>query len=569
MLKDTGRCRPWPASLPGTNHTKYRYTGILSMRTALIVSLSALVAGGLAQSNAEVFEPANFDVSAALLSVGVNVSAIPELAGLQQRSSLSACKIACASIQAIHGLGEVLTQGSPAFANFTGSYWSAVQGELSPYCIFKPNSVLEVSVQVLISRLTQCPFAVKGGGHAAFAGSSSIQGGITVSLEKLNQVSVSSDKKIASIGAGNRWLNVYQSLEKEGVSVVGGRVATVGVSGLTLGGGISFFSNRYGWACDNVQSYEVVTASGLIINVSATSYPDLYWALRGGGGNFGVVTKFNLNAFTQGKMWGGARLLSNDSFPAALDAYYNFATKGSIQDPDAAQIISFGYAEGFGPLASVQLDYAKPIANASVFNDFNAIPAVQSTTDIHTHAELTIMLNEGIAYGVRDTYWDVSFKVDRSLFTFLVDTFYRLLPNIVEAAGLLPVISLQAITIPQLQQMQKNGGNALGLDPSGGPYFIMNMGANWDNPADDARILKFHADVIDAVKAEARKRGLDNDFVYMNYASQFEDPIASYGRENKKRLKGVAKKYDPQQVFQKLHPGYFKLEGPPNSTWPA
>lgn len=347
-------------------------------------------------------------------------------------------------------------------------------------------------------------------------------------------------------------------------------MSTVGVSGLTLGGGISYFSNKYGWACDNVDSYEVVTASGIIINVSQKTFPDLYWALRGGGNNFGVVTKFNFHAYPQGKMWGGARLYSNDSFPAALQAIYNFATKGSPADHDGAQIISFGYAEGFGPLASVQLEYAQPIANASIHAEFNALPAVQSTTDIHTHAELALMLNEGIAYGVRNTYWDVSFKVDLSLFTFLADTFYQLLPSIVDAAGLLPTISIQVITEGQLKGFQKNGGNALGLDPAGGPYFIMNMGANWDNAADDARILKFYADVIDAVKAEAKSKDLDNDFIYMNYGSQFQDPIASYGAANKDKLKAISRKFDPQQVFQKLQPGYFKLDnGPPNSQWPS
>ena len=85
-------------------------------------------------------------------------------------------------------------------------------------------------------------------------------------------------------------------------------MAPVGVPGLILGGGISFFSNKLGWACDNVASYEVVTASGLVVTASSTEFPDLYWALRGGGGsNFGVVTTSKLHAFPQGHMWGGQR----------------------------------------------------------------------------------------------------------------------------------------------------------------------------------------------------------------------------------------------------------------------
>jgi hypothetical protein len=267
-------------------------------------------------------------------------------------------------------------------------------------------------------------------------------------------------------------------------------------------------------------------------------------------------------------MWGGQRIVLQKSFPAVLDAIYNFATIYSNQDPDVAQIVSFGYAEGIGRLAGLQIEYAKPVSNASVFNEINAVPYVQSTTGIHTLSELTLAMNEGIVYGVRQTYWGVSFKVDRDLFTFLVDAFYEMLDSIVDAPGLLPTISIQVITEGQLKGMQKNGGNALGLDPAFGPYFIMNTGSNWNDTADDTRILEFHSKVIGRVKEKAKQLGMDNDFIYMNYASQFQDVVAGYGSENKAKLMAVSKKYDPTSVFQILQPGYFKLEGAPNSTVP-
>jgi FAD/FMN-containing dehydrogenase len=90
--------------------------------------------------------------------------------------------------------------------------------------VFKPSNAKQVSTVVLLSRFTQCPFAVKGGGHAAFAGGSSIEGGITIALEKLNERSLSSDKKIASVGPGNRWADVYPWIEQYGLEVIGGRV---------------------------------------------------------------------------------------------------------------------------------------------------------------------------------------------------------------------------------------------------------------------------------------------------------------------------------------------------------
>jgi FAD/FMN-containing dehydrogenase len=198
---------------------------------------------------------------------------------------------------------------------------------------------------------------VKGGGHAAWAGASSIEDGVTVSLENFKEVKVSSDKKTVDIGPGLRWVDVYTAIEKDGLSVAGGRVsqytlfhslyalltngkmAPVGVSGLILGGGISHFASKLGWACDNVASFDLVTASGLAIDVSSTSHSDLYWALRGGGNNFGIVTNFKLDAFPLGQMWGGMRVYVESSFPDVLDAIHQFTITGSVRDEDAAQIV--------------------------------------------------------------------------------------------------------------------------------------------------------------------------------------------------------------------------------------
>ena len=108
-----------------------------------------------------------------------------------------------------------------------------------------------------MSQFFNCPFAVKSGGHAAFAGASNIEGGVTIDLARLKQIQVSSDRTLTRVGAGNRWVDVYSHLDPMQLSVVGGRVADIGVGGLTLGGGISFFSGRYGWALDSVINYEV------------------------------------------------------------------------------------------------------------------------------------------------------------------------------------------------------------------------------------------------------------------------------------------------------------------------
>jgi FAD/FMN-containing dehydrogenase len=196
-------------------------------------------------------------------------------------------------------------QNTTTYSTEQESYWSAIQAEVSPQCFVQPTCAAEVAAIVRLAERTDCSFAVRSGGHAAFTGASSIPNGITIDLRLLNEVTISGDRTTTRVGAGNVWLDVYEKLVPEGLAVIGGRVSGIGVGGLTLGGGISFLSGRHGWACDGVRNYELVSASGDILDVNYTSYPDLYWALRGGGNNFGIVTRFDLETFPQGQMWGG------------------------------------------------------------------------------------------------------------------------------------------------------------------------------------------------------------------------------------------------------------------------
>lgn len=142
----------------------------------------------------------------------------------------------CLTLSLLYDKESVLTKADAAYDVFTSSYWSEIQNEVSPRCVFKPSTTKDVSAAVLLSRLTQCPFAVKSGGHAAFAGGSSAEGGITISLEKLNYVRLSCNKKKVTIGPGNRWADVYRKLDTRDLTVAGGRVSSVGTGGLTLGG---------------------------------------------------------------------------------------------------------------------------------------------------------------------------------------------------------------------------------------------------------------------------------------------------------------------------------------------
>jgi FAD/FMN-containing dehydrogenase len=245
---------------------------------------------------------------------------------------------------------------------------------------------------------------VKSGGHAAFTGASNINGGLTIDLLKLNQISVSPDRTQTSVGPGSTWFDVYSQLEGEGLSVIGGRVSGIGVGGLTLGGGISFFSGRYGWACDNVNTYEVVFADGTIHEVFCASYPDLYFALRGGGNNFGIVTRFDLVTFPQGDLWAGSQTFIYDNLTAAaLNEAFYYIDENSLEDPFAQVILAYAYVQSIDTyIIASDLQYGKPIVNPPILQNFTSVPgAVASTLRITNLTGLTQEFNASNPSGFR------------------------------------------------------------------------------------------------------------------------------------------------------------------------
>lgn len=130
----------------------------------------------------------------------------------------------CNSLKAIFG-SNVIIEGAAGYSNFTSAYWSQQQEEVSPHCVVYPTNALDVSTVVLLSRLTQCPFAAKSGGHAAFTGASNIEGAITVSFQKMKGIKLAANKKTVDVQPGNVWHDVYTSLESSNLATVGGRVS--------------------------------------------------------------------------------------------------------------------------------------------------------------------------------------------------------------------------------------------------------------------------------------------------------------------------------------------------------
>lgn len=143
--------------------------------------------------------------------------------------------------------------------------------------------------------------AIRAGGHNT-GGANNIDNGVTIDLVHLNQATYDNKTNLASIGPGLKWMDVYSKLAKHDVLVPGGRDGDVGVGGFLLGGGSTFYMGTQGFACDDVKNYEVVLTNGTIVNANATKNRDLWLALKGGGSNFGVVTRYDMEALPNTKL---------------------------------------------------------------------------------------------------------------------------------------------------------------------------------------------------------------------------------------------------------------------------
>ncbi len=160
-----------------------------------------------------------------------------------------------------------------------------------PALIARCASLEDVVRTVSFAREEGLLLAVRGGGHS-FAGFSTCDKGLVLDLSLMNAIEVDPERRRARAGGGVTWSVFDAATHAYGLATTGGLISTTGIAGLTLGGGIGWLQRKCGLACDNLLSVELVTASGDVVRASAGENPELFWALRGGGGNFGVVTAF-------------------------------------------------------------------------------------------------------------------------------------------------------------------------------------------------------------------------------------------------------------------------------------
>ncbi|KAF2123435.1 FAD-binding domain-containing protein [Dothidotthia symphoricarpi CBS 119687] len=458
----------------------------------------------------------------------------------------SNCQDACRQLQGKFGAASVHYYAQD---NFT--IWDGKQQEVQYACRFQPANTAEVASGLRILTDTWCNFAVKCGGHSRHADFSNSVGGVTIDLRRMNSVQLAADQTRARVGGGAVTAEIFAALEPRNVSFVGGRVGSVGLGGFATGGGTSPLTPRWGWALDNVFEYELVLPNATIVVVNDQQNPDLYWALRGaGGGNFGIVTSFEVRTFPQGPIYAAARTWNATYVEKAVDEIYNLYTAHDA-NADISMEYFYGYVQSTDSyVLTSTLRHFDPVTRPRVFDAINSVPAVTASDQNVTLGTLagpgTIPASPPPS---RHLFQATSNHPSREWVQESLRIFREQTEPFKTIEGLNPRLITYPISSAAIRAMSDRGGNALGLNDIKGPLFMTLLSTAYTSPADDARVGEFYDKVFEGLENAAKRLDVYHPYKYIGYGRLGEDIFARYGADNHAKLVQIQKSVDSQGVF--------------------
>jgi FAD/FMN-containing dehydrogenase len=279
-----------------------------------------------------------------------------------------------------------------------------------PALIVRCAGVADVIAAVDFARQANMLVSVYGGGHNV-AGHAVCDGGVVIDLSAMKSVRVDPRSRTARAEGGSTWGDFDRETQAFGLATTGGIVPSTGIAGLTLGGGIGYLNRKYGLACDNLLSADVVTANGQLLTASATDHEDLFWGLRGGGGNLGVVTSFEFQVHAVGPVLGGELVYPLDQAKEALRFYRDWSSEAPDEVRADATLLSTPDGPGF----AVEVCYCGSVDEGEMvlrpLREFGS-PAVDTIAPV-PYETVQNLLTEVFQPGLRH-YWKSGFFRDFS-----------------------------------------------------------------------------------------------------------------------------------------------------------
>jgi FAD/FMN-containing dehydrogenase len=435
--------------------------------------------------------------------------------------------------------GEVVTPGDPGYDE-ARAVWNGMI-DRRPALVARCAEAVDVVAAVQFARSQGLEIAVRSGGHS-LPGFSTTDGGLLIDLSPMRNVKVDEEAHRAIVEGGATWADIDQATQAFGLAVTGGLVSTTGVGGFTLGGGVGWLTRRYGLASDNLLGADVVTADGSVVRASESENADLLWGLRGGGGNFGVVTSFEFRLFPVGPtILGGPVFYPGEQVVDVLRAWRD----ATLAMPDElTTLVSLGSAPPIPPIpeashgqpvATVVAAYAGAIADgqapAAPLRKLGD-PIVDLLGEI-PYVALQTLVDPGWGPGARN-YFTSAFLAD------LPDAAIEVLA----AAHRSRPSPFNEIHVHQMGGAAARVGADASAFGSRDAPFLLNIIARWLEPAEDEIELGWARGLRDAMRPFA------TGGTYVNFLGVGDTEVKqAYDAERFARLVDLKRRWDPTNAF--------------------
>jgi len=439
--------------------------------------------------------------------------------------------------------GDVVTPADDAYAEAC-RVWNGAHDSHSPALVVRCIGAADVISAVGFARSNGLTIAVRGGGHSV-AGFSTVDDGIVIDLAPMRDVRVDPAARRATIGGGAVWADVDHETQAHGLATTGGLVSTTGVAGFTLGGGIGWTMRKFGLACDNLAAADVVTADGRLVHASDTENPELLWGLRGGGGNFGIVTQFEFDLHPLGPMvYAGPIFYPADAAHDLLQAFREWAG-------DAPDEIT----------ALVNLTTAPPLpVIPEEWHGKKVAALIAASTGPADKGDTLVRALRGVAQPIVDLLGPMPYHVIQTLIDPLwpkgIHAYYKA-TNLArlddELIDRLCAIHL-ATPGPQCEIHIHQMGGAVARVADGATAFaersmpfVLNAVTGWHDPHADTAHREWARTTIAAASDAS------TGCAYVNFLGDTDAARTAYGEETYARLVSLKDAYDPTNVFHLNH----------------
>jgi FAD/FMN-containing dehydrogenase len=427
--------------------------------------------------------------------------------------------------------------GTPEYADATTLNNAMIRRR--PAVVARCASPADVADAIAYARGNGLALAVRAGGHSV-AGLSLVDDGLVIDVRGMADVEVDVQRRVARVGGGATWSQFDRATQPYGLATTGGRVSTTGVAGLTLGGGSGWLERKHGLACDNLLAVELVTAEGEQVRASASEHPDLFWALRGGGGNFGVVTAFEFALHPVGhEVFAGLAL-----YPAARGRELMTLFRDVMRDAPEGLSLAFLYlrapAEEDVPehlhgelVVAIAGMYAGPLDEGEeALREIRADPLVDFFGPM-PYADFQCMIDDPPGYR---NYWTSEHLVD------LPDA---AIEAIAARSDAMPAGLSQLFMVSWGGAVARVGQDSSPLSARDARFVVHPFGM-WEDPADDAANIEWARGFRDDLAAYS------TGAVYLNFVGDEGEARlrAGYGPGSYERLAWIKAVWDPNNVFR-------------------